>query len=127
MRKRPREVPGKGASGYNVFLPPSTDRATAQALAQRIGAAGFDDYLVINSGDQVNGIALGRYRSREGAERRQSALAAAGFAAQLQAIGQEGASQWWLDVEASGDVTGPQLKALAASAQSRSLDCATLR
>ena len=127
LRKRPREVPGKGASGYNVFLPPSTDRAAAQALAQRIGAAGFDDYLVINSGDQVNGIALGRYRSREGAERRQSALAAAGFAAQLQAIGQEGASQWWLDVEASGDVTGPQLKALAASAQSRSLDCATLR
>ncbi|HYM87136.1 MAG TPA: SPOR domain-containing protein, partial [Pseudoxanthomonas sp.] len=94
--------------------------------AQRIGTAGFDDYLVVNSGDQLNGIALGRYGSREAAERRQSALAAAGFAAQLQAIGQEGAAQWWLDVEAPADI-GPQLKALAGSAQSRPLDCATLR
>ena len=127
LRSRQREAPGKSASGYNVFLPPSADRDTAQALAQRIGAAGFDDYLVINSGDLTNGIALGRYRSREGAQRRQSALAAAGFAAQLQPIGQEGAAQWWLDVEAPAGTAGPQLKALAATTQSRSLDCATLR
>lgn len=126
-RRRTREAPGSGASGYNVFLPPSADREIAQALAQRIGAAGFDDYLVINSGDQLNGIALGRYRSRESAERRQSALTAAGFAAQLQPIGQEGATQWWLEVEAAADASGPQLKASAASAQSRSLDCAGLR
>lgn len=127
LRKRPREAPGKSASGYNVYLPPSADRDTAQALAQRIGAAGFDDYLVISSGDLTNGVALGRYRSREGAQRRQSALAAAGFAAQLQPIGQEGAAQWWLDVEAPAGIAGPQLKALAATAQSRSLDCAALR
>ncbi|NDK38424.1 SPOR domain-containing protein [Pseudoxanthomonas gei] len=127
VRRRPRETPGKGASGYNVVLPPSADRDTAQALARRIGAAGFDDYLVINSGEQANGIALGRYRSREAAERRQASLGAAGFAAQLQPIGQEGAMQWWLEVEARADASGPQLKALAAAAQLRSLDCATLR
>ena len=127
VRRRPRETPGKGASGYNVFLPPSNDRDTAQALAGRIGAAGFDDYLLINSGALLNGIALGRYRSREAAERRQASLAAAGFAAQLQPIGQEGATQWWLDVEAAGNTSGTQLKALANAAQSRSLDCATLR
>ncbi|MET0808671.1 MAG: SPOR domain-containing protein [Pseudoxanthomonas sp.] len=127
VRRRPRETPGKGASGYNVVLPPSADRDTAQALARRIGAAGFDDYLVVNSGEQANGIALGRYRSREAAERRQASLAAAGFAAQLQPIGQEGAMQWWLEVEARADASGPQLKALAAAAQLRSLDCATLR
>jgi len=127
LRRRPREIPGKGASGYNVVLPPSADRDTAQALARRIGAAGFDDYLVINSGEQANGIALGRYRSREAAERRQAALVGAGFAAHLQPIGQEGAMQWWLEVEARADASGPQLKALAAAAQLRSLDCATLR
>ena len=127
VRRRPRETPGKGASGYNVFLPPRADRDTAQALASRIGAAGFDDYLVVNTGEQANAVALGRYRSRDAAERRQAALVAAGFPAQLQPIGQEGAAQWWLDVEAAASASAPQLKALAVAAQSRSLDCATLR
>jgi len=126
-RGNPREVPGKTAQGYNVVLPPQADREAAQALAQRIGAAGFDDYLVVNSGAQANGIALGRYRSREGAERRQSALRAAGFDAQLQPIGAEGAAQWWLDVAAATGVTASALRGGTDAAQSRSLDCALLR
>lgn len=126
-RPHPREVPSKNASGYNVYLPPSADRDAAQAVAQRIGAAGFDDYLVINSGELANGIALGRYRSRESAERRLSSLQAGGFPAQLQAIGDEGAAQWWLDLAAANGTTGPQLQALASAAQMRTLDCAALR
>lgn len=126
-RANPREVPGKTAQGYNVVLPPQADREAAQALAQRIGAAGFDDYLVVNSGAQANGIALGRYRSREGAERRQAALRAGGFDAQLQPVGNEGAAQWWLDVAAVAGVTASGLRSGAGAAQSRSLDCALLR
>jgi hypothetical protein len=126
-RVRPRHVPGQRASGYNVLLPPSPDRESAQALAQRIGAAGFDDYLVVNGGAQANGIALGRYGSREGAERRQAALKAAGFEAQVQAIGDEGPGQWWLDIVAAEGVAGVRLKELAAASQSRALDCAVLR
>ena len=126
-RSNPRQNPGKAAQGYNVVLPPLADREAAQALAQRIGAAGFDDYLVVNSGEQINGIALGRYRSREGAERRQSALRAAGFDAQLQPVGNEGAAQWWLDVVAATGITASMLQNGAGAAQSRSLDCALLR
>lgn len=126
-RGNPRQVPGKTAQGYNVVLPPQADREAARALAQRIGAAGFDDYLVVNSGAQANGIALGRYRSREGAERRQAALRAAGFDAQLQSIGDEGAAQWWLDVAAAAGVTASGLRSAAGAPQSRSLDCALLR
>ena len=126
-RSNPREIPGKAAQGYNVVLPPQADRAAAQALAQRIGAAGFDDYLVVNSGPQTNGIALGRYRSREGAERRQAALRAGGFDAQLQPVGNEGAVQWWLDVAATAGATASALQSTAGTAQSRSLDCALLR
>ena len=125
-RQRTRALPGKSAGGYNVFLPPSPDRPAAQALAQRIDAAGFDDFLILNSGELANGIALGRYGSREAAERRQSALVAGGFPAQVAPVGSEGPAQWWLDVQA-GEGAGPQLKALAAAAQSRPLDCATLR
>ena len=127
VHPRPRELPGKAASAYNVVLPPAADRETAQALAQSIGAAGFDDFLLINQGEQANGIALGRYGSREAAQRRQSALQAKGFQAQIQAVGAEGSAQWWLDVTAAAGVGAAQLKTLAAAAQSRSLDCAALR
>lgn len=126
-RQHTRELPGKAASGYQVTLPPSADRTAAQALAQRIGAAGFEDLLVVATGEQANGIALGRYGSREAAERRQSALQAAGFPAQLQAIGNESAAQWWLDLAARPGMDALQLKVLAAAAQSRSLDCTLLR
>ena len=126
-RSAPREAPGRTAQGYNVIMPPQADREAAQALAQRIGAAGFDDYLVVNSGEQTNGIALGRYRSREGAERRQSALQAAGFDAKLQPLGDESGAQWWLDVAAAAGVTASALRSGAGAAQSRSLDCTALR
>jgi SPOR domain len=126
-RVRSREQPGRSASGYNVTLPPAADRAAAQALAQRIGAAGFDDYLIVSSGEQSNGIALGRYRSRDSAERRQAALQAAGFPAQLQPIGEEGAAEWWLELAAAPDVAGAQLQTLAAATRFRALDCAALR
>lgn len=117
LSTRTREEPG-AASAWSVLLPPFADRAAAQAAAQRIGAAGFDDYLVINTGEQVNGIALGRYRNRESAQRRQAALQAAGFAAQLQPVGPAGASKWWADVSVA---------ASASIGQGRPVDCATLR
>ncbi len=126
-RAVPREVPGKAATGYNVLLPPAADRSAAQAIAQRIGAAGFDDYLVVAGGEQANGIALGRYGSREAAERRQSAHKADGFDARLEPIGGEGATQWWLEASAPDAVVASRLRAVAGAAQSRSLDCALLR
>lgn len=114
---RTREEPA-AASAYTVFLPPAADRAAAQAVAQRIGAAGFDDFLVIANGELANGIALGRYRNRETALRRQAALREAGFAAQLQPVGPTGASKWWADVSVAAD---------AAVGQARRIDCAALR
>ena len=90
------EEPGE-ATGYRVVLPPAADRAQAQAIADRVAAAGFEDFLVLNQGAEANGIALGAYRSRETAQRRADALRAAGFAAELRAQGASGAPRWWLD------------------------------
>ncbi|MBP3975740.1 SPOR domain-containing protein [Pseudoxanthomonas spadix] len=84
------------AKAYAVLLPPLADRAAAQAMVERITAAGFHDLLVINSGPFANGVALGRYGSREAAQRRQAELQAGGFAAQIQPVGQT--VRWWLDV-----------------------------
>lgn len=126
LRSRSHERAADNAASYTVFLPPQPDRAAAQALAQRIGAAGFDDFYVLNEGELANGIALGRYRKREGAERRQAALRAAGFDAQLAPVG-GGASQWWADVAAPADATAQQLRTAASAAQAQALDCAGLR
>ena len=115
-----REEPG-AASGYRVLLPPAASRAEAQATADRIAAAGFQDFMLLNQGEDANGIALGAYRGRETAERRVAALRAAGFPAQLRAQGAAGPSRWWLD-GASADADA--VRATFPAAQER--DCATL-
>ena len=127
VRVRLREVPGTSASGYQVVIAPAASLEEAQATAARIGAAGFDDFLVVRQGDQANGIALGRYRSREAAERRLAQLQAAGFDAQLQPVGRAGWGLWWLD---AGAVDGADPAAIARAASSgapQPLECAALR
>lgn len=124
---RLREIPGASASGYQVVIPPAASLEDAQATAARIGAAGFDDFLVVRQGEQANGIALGRYRSREAAERRLSQLQAAGFGVQLQAVGRAGPSLWWLDAGVVEGVDPAVLARTASSAAPQPLECAALR
>ena len=57
-----RQAPS-GRKGWRVWLPPLPDHASALAMAARIDAAGFKDYYVLPSGDDANGIALGRFGS----------------------------------------------------------------
>ena len=74
------------AAGWRVFLPPQASVAEADAAASRIAGAGFSDYLVLREGAEANAIALGRYGTREAAQRRTAALQAAGFAARCARI-----------------------------------------
>ena len=127
MRARARELPGAGASGYRVLLPPSASREQAQALAQRVGAAGFIDYLVVNDGDEANSVALGRYRSREAALRRQDEMIAAGFDAQVRASGRGVVQQWWLELATPAGTSGEEVRPALGSAEIAALDCAGLR
>lgn len=78
--------PDASADGWRVQLPRLPDVAAAEAMAARIGAAGFSDYLVIQGGDDANAIALGRYATRDAAQRRTAALRAAGFPARCARI-----------------------------------------
>ncbi|HYG08180.1 MAG TPA: SPOR domain-containing protein [Stenotrophomonas sp.] len=119
---RVREV--AEASSFRVMLNGVGDRESAQAVIARIKAAGLRDYYVVGNGGQ-NAIALGQYRSREGAERRQSELAAAGFQAEVMPSGGGATgSRWWIEARAAGDEAA--LRGLHAPSL-RSLDCATLR
>lgn len=126
LRVRTRSAAAGPARAYSVLLPPLASRELAQAAADRIKAAGFDDFMLINSGEDANGIALGRYGSEDTAQRRQAALRAAGFEAQVRPVGApEGPS--WLDVEARADLDRARLREQAGATQSPELDCARLR
>lgn len=120
---RVHEVPGADARSFRVMLAAVGNREQAQALVARIKAAGIGDYYVIGQGDN-NDIALGQYRNREGAERRQSELAAKGFSAAVLPSGGSGQSRWWLEARTAADDAA--LRALRAPGQ-RSRDCAALR
>ncbi len=124
-RQHLRENPGKAASSYRVMIPPAASREEAQATAKRIVEAGFSDYFIVSQGEETHAVALGQYRNREGAERRLTSLAAAGFPAKLVTNGSETPASWWLDVASSADPA--MLKQRASAAQQQSLNCARLR
>lgn len=109
--------------GWRVTLAPQADRAAADALAAKIRAAGFDDLLVVPSGEEANGIALGRYGSEPAARRRESTLRAAGFPARAQPLG-EATTRHWLDVAAGPDFDAAAARVAASATDARTIDCA---
>ena len=112
------------ARGWRVYLPSLPSLEQAQAAAQRIGAAGFDDFLVVREGAEANSIALGRYRSEEGARKRADALIAAGFAARTAPLGEPAAAMTvWLDVVANEAFDPRRAQATVAAAQYRETGC----
>lgn len=111
---------GRTRGPWNVILPPQADAAAAQALAQRIAAAGFSDYYVIREGATANGIALGRFGSAEAAQRHQATLQASGFAAQVQ--GPAGAT-FWIDIDAAAAFDAQAVAQSLGAAQVLPRDC----
>src|SRR5690606_22622698 len=83
----PGECGGPAGQGANwrVYLADLESPEAAQAMAARIGAAGFSDFLVMREGD-ANSIALGLFSTLDGAQRRVDALQAAGFPARCARI-----------------------------------------
>jgi len=125
LQARVREVANGQASGWRVFTPPLPSRPEAQALAERMVAAGFEDLLVMADGSEANAIALGRYRSEVAARRRQAALQAAGFTAQVAPLG-DVTMQGWIDVAAGPAFDSARIAQDIAAAQVQRLDCTTL-
>ncbi|WIH05153.1 SPOR domain-containing protein [Xanthomonas translucens pv. graminis] len=128
-RPRLREVgDGDGdASSFRVLLPTIGGEDGVKAAVDRIVAAGIRDYYPIREGDAGNAIALGQYRSREGAERRKAELARAGFNVDLIPSGSSGQSRWWLDLRADSAAQAVALRRRLGAPRQRVLDCATLR
>ena len=109
--------------GWRVAMAPQPDRAAADALAAKIREAGFDDLLVIPSGDEANGIALGRYGSEAAARRRETSLRTAGFPAQAQPLG-DASTRHWLDLAAGPAFDAATARRAAGATEVREIDCA---
>ena len=123
---RVREVMVGTPRAWRVFVPPFPSRAQAQALADRMTAAGIDDLLVMPGGPDRDGIALGRFGSEESAKRRQVQLKAAGFEAQVGPVG-DVATQGWIDVGAAAAFDPVRATADIAAPGTQPLDCTTFR
>lgn len=111
--------------GWRVAMAPQADRAAADALAAKIRSAGFDDLLVVPSGEEANAIALGRYGSESAARRRESTLRAAGFPARAQPLG-DAATRHWLDIAWGPGFDVATARRAAAAPQTQDIDCATV-
>lgn len=120
-----REQPAASARGWRVYLPPLPSLEQAQDIAERIGAAGFSDYLVVREGAEANSIALGRYSSEQAAKKHAEALNAAGFAAQFEALGDQAAR--WLDAVAEAGFDPRRAQATIGASQHRKTECPPAR
>jgi len=126
-RFRLREVIIPADTRYRIFIPPAPTREQAQAEVERIAAAGFSDYFIINEGEDTHAIALGQFRNRQGAQNRLAQLRAAGFAAQLLTTTEVPHSNWWIDTAPAARITPAMLQQRSNAAQWQMLDCARLR
>jgi hypothetical protein len=123
---RVREVVIGTPRAWRVYLPPFETREAAQAVADRMIAAGLNDLLVMPTGPDRNGIALGRFGSETSAKRRQAELQGKGFTAQVGPVG-DVATEGWIDVAAGQGFDAGKAAQDVAAPKTTALDCATLR
>lgn len=114
-----------GVRGWRVLLPPLSSRAEADAVAARIGAAGFSDFLVLRQGADANAVALGLYQSEAAARRRAGALRAAGFDVRAEPVG--ATLQPWLEIAMPPGADPAPLRVLAAAPRAVPTACDPLR
>jgi cell division septation protein DedD len=126
VRTQPR-APDRGR-GWRVIVPPSVDRATANALAERIKLAGFQDLFVIGEGADANAIALGRFSNEERAQAHVVQLRDAGFAAaRAEPLGGTKPMERWLLVMTTANFDVIAARRASGATQASETDCRAMR
>jgi hypothetical protein len=69
--------------GFFVMIPPLPTRGDAEAMLQRLAAAGIDDTWLFRTGNYVNGISLGLFTREATAQRHADDLTIRGFASEV--------------------------------------------
>jgi len=123
VEAQPRQTPARPARGWKVHVPAFATREEANAMGEKIKAAGIADWYVMNAGGDANSIALGRYASEDAARRRESELTSKGIPAQAEPLG-DTAAQAWLEARLPA---AADRAALAAIAPAKAVECTPRR
>jgi hypothetical protein len=122
-----RQVQAESGRGWRVLMRGQSGREAAAATVSRLEAAGFRDHYVMPAADDGTvAIALGRYSSEAGARRHQQALAAAGFAAEAEPLGDAGPTRYWLDVSVGEEAGLAAVQRASGAQRSEALACGSL-
>lgn len=98
-----RRTTARIVRGYWVYIGAHANRTDALATARQLAAAGVRDYYVVTAGAQENSVALGLFRDRQNAAKRQQEVIALGFQAQMNERVDE-REQLWVDYQYRGEV-----------------------
>jgi hypothetical protein len=110
--------------GYWVYLAPAASEQEARETQKKLAGSGLSSGQRMASGEFVNAISLGNYRSQESADKRRSDFVAKGFPAQVLAR-HATEHRFWLVVQSAGDRPLPEgLKSeLPAGAVPKTVGC----
>jgi RND family efflux transporter MFP subunit len=122
-----REERDRTSSRYLVLASQQTSSDTAQALFNRIKAAGITDIAILRRGPHQGRVSLGFYRNQSVAIRWQAKLAAKDILAEV-VEQHRGRPIYWLDLTLSGDIASmarlrETASAIATDANLQSTSC----
>lgn len=126
LRQVVHETPA-AVQRWDVRTAALPDRAAAEALVARLRAAGFSDHYLLPAADDGSvEIALGRFSTRDGAQRHRAALEAAGFNVVSAAGDAAAPAQHWIHAVLAKQAEPATLQRAAGAAQGARIDCAVL-
>ena len=91
---------------YWVYIKPEQNHKNAIATGNRLKANKIKDYFIITKGEKINGISLGYFKNKNGAQRLQQRAKRLGFNVVLESVLKSHAV-YWLDYQVSDGMKIP--------------------
>ena len=120
-----RALEEKEQSLFWVYIPPQKNRQAAIRVGKRLKKKKIKDFYIIREGDKNNGVSLGHFRNRDGANRLAKRVRKKGFKVVVEPIFKT-YTLYWLDYRLPrGHVIPPELEQAYLSDKIRRLprDC----
>ncbi len=102
-----REEASRQSNGFIVTSSDQGSVADAEALADKLRAAGFSDLYVFSRGAYKNRVSYGLYNNKRPAIAREKQMESAGFLAETRKRHRK-VNQYWVDVSGSADLAANQ-------------------
>lgn len=96
----------KEPSLYWVYIKPKQNHKKAIATGNRLKANKIKDYFIIRKGEKINGISLGYFKNKNGAQRLHAKVKKLGFNVVLESVFKSH-TVYWLDYQVSDGMTIP--------------------